>query len=320
MSIMKQLMQENEIKDTIVYVNGSFVKKSEAVISVYDSGFQHGDGAYEGIRIYANRVFMLDEHIKRLYESCYALDIPIGMPSEDMKELVKELARRNRDAGVVDMHMRLQVTRGLKLQTGMHPNLNRHGSSIVICVDEKKPIFPASGIVLASVWIRRYSPDYLDPKIHSCNQLNQIMAAEIALRQGADEAIMFDRDGYVAETNSTNLQMIKDGVLILPTIDAQLPGITRKMVIAIARKERMPIVERKISLSEFYNADEAFICGTVGEIVPVREIDGRKIGKTIPGTITKRLQQAYRKTTKTLGTDIDENSQGAQDKQGEMKA
>ena len=300
------LLNGERIADTILYVNGDFVKKSEAVISVYDSGFQHGDGVYEGIRAYGRRVYRLEEHIKRLYESCYTLGIEIGKTKEEMKEIVKELIRRNLDAGFTDLHMRLQVTRGFKAQTGMHPTLNITPSSIVICVDQKPPIFNKEGITLITTWLKRYSPSYMDPKIHCCNQLNQIMAACEALRQGADEAIMLDQNGFVAETNSTNLQMIKDGIFILPTLDSQLPGITRKTMIQIAREMGMEVQERNVSVSEYYNADEVFICGTVGELVPVKMIDGKKIGTQIPGPITEKFAKKYREMTEKLGVSIDD--------------
>ena len=300
------MLHGQKIADTILYVNGDFVKKSEAVISVYDSGFQHGDGVYEGIRAYGRKVYRLDEHIKRLYESCYTLGIDIGKTKDEMKEIVKELIRRNLDAGFTDLHMRLQVTRGFKAQTGMHPTLNVTNASIVICVDQKPPIFNKEGITLVTTWLKRYSPSYMDPKIHCCNQLNQIMAACEAIRQGADEAIMLDQNGYVAETNSTNLQMIKDGALILPTLDSKLPGITRKTMIQIAKEMGMEVQVRNVSVSEYYNADEVFICGTVGEVVPVKMIDGKKIGTQIPGPITEKFSQEYKKMTETLGVPIDD--------------
>ena len=287
------MLHGQKIADTILYVNGDFVKKSEAVISVYDSGFQHGDGVYEGIRAYGRKVYRLDEHIKRLYESCYTLGIDIGKTKDEMKEIVKELIRRNLDAG-------------FKAQTGMHPTLNVTNASIVICVDQKPPIFNKEGITLVTTWLKRYSPSYMDPKIHCCNQLNQIMAACEAIRQGADEAIMLDQNGYVAETNSTNLQMIKDGALILPTLDSQLPGITRKTMIQIAKEMGMEVQVRNVSVSEYYNADEVFICGTVGEVVPVKMIDGKKIGTQIPGPITEKFSQEYKKMTETLGVPIDD--------------
>lgn len=295
-----------EVKETILYVNGAYVKKSEAVISVYDSGFQHGDGVYEGIRAYGKKIYMLEEHIKRLYESCKALDINIGISKDEMKNIVIRLVKKNIETGISDIHMRLQVTRGFKVQTGMHPNLNITHSSIVICVDEKPPIFNKDGIKLITTYLKRYNPMYMDPKIHCCNQLNQIMAAIEALRQGADEAIMLDQNGYVSETNSTSLQLVKDGVLVMPTTDSQLPGITRKTIIKIALENGIKVEERNISLTEFINADEVFICGTVGEIVPVYEIDGKSIGEIVPGSYTTLFSKEYKKLTETYGVSIDE--------------
>lgn len=295
-----------KVADTILYVNGEYVKKSEAVISVYDSGFQHGDGIYEGIRVYGRKIYCLDEHVKRLYESCKTLEIDIGKTPLELKEILKELARKNIVAGIKNIHMRLQITRGFKVQTGMHPSLNITKSSIVICVDEKPPIFDKKGVTLITSTLKRYSPQYMDPKIHCCNQLNQIMAACEAMRQGADEAIMLDQNGFVAETNSTNLQMIKDGVLVMPTVDYQLPGITRRTIISIAKKMGMPVEERNVSVAEFYNADEVFICGTVGEVAPVCKIDGRNIGVKNPGEFTSKLSMAYREMTEKIGVSIDD--------------
>lgn len=295
-----------KIADTILYVNGDYVKKSEAVISVYDSGFQHGDGVYEGIRAYGRKVYMLDEHVKRLYESCKALDIDVGVTQDEMKQIVKTLVKKNIESGIEHIHMRLQITRGFKIQTGMHPNLNITRSSIVICVDEKPPIFNKKGVRLITSILRRYNPQYMDPKIHCCNQLNQIMAACEALRQGVDEAIMLDQNGYVAETNSTNLQMVKDGIVIFPTTDSQLHGITRKTVMEIAQEMGLKVEVRNISLTEFINADEVFICGTVGEIAPVCEIDGKSIGTVVPGSFTAKLSEAYRARTEKYGVSVDD--------------
>jgi branched-chain amino acid aminotransferase len=293
-----------EIKDTIIYVNGEYVKKSDAKISVYDSGFQHGDGVYEGIRVYGNKVFMLIEHVKRLFESCKSLDIKIDISQAEMIQIVKETIRKNIEAGFKDLHIRLQVTRGLKGLTGMNPNMNLTEYSIVICVDEKKPIFNKNGIRLITSTLLRFSPNFLDTKIHSCNQLNQIMAVIEANRQGADEAIMLDVNGFVAETNSTTLVMIKDKEFLLPKSDFILPGITRKILIDIARAKGIVTIERNISVSEFYNADEVFICGTVGEIVPVYEIDGKGISDECARKYTEMFEKEYSKYIEAYAIEI----------------
>lgn len=298
------LLNGELVAETIIYVNGEFVKKTEAKISVYDSGFQHGDAVYEGIRAYGNKVFMLEEHVKRLYESCKAIDIRVPMTQADMIEIVKETVRRNIDYGVSDIHMRLQVTRGLKAQTGMHPNLNISEASVVICVDEKPPIFSSGGIDLITSILRRSSPNIIDAKIHSCNQLNQIMAVIEAQNQGADEAIMLDVDGFVAETNSTTLIMVKDNEILMPTGDHILVGITRQIVKEIAVDNNIKFSERNISIVEFYNADEAFVCGTVGEITPVKHIDYKPIGAQTPGKITSLMSREFKKRTEKFGIEV----------------
>lgn len=264
--------------DTIVYVNGNYVLKSRAVISIYDSGFQHGDGVYEGIRAYGDKIFMLEAHLDRLYASLKALNISFDLSKEELTHIIKTLVKKNNDLGFSHIHMRLQVTRGYKAQTGMHTNLNITPYSLVICADEKPPIFESHPLRLVTVYLRRYSPAYLDAKIHSCNQLNQIIAADEALRQGADEAIMLDERGFVAETNSTNIQFIKDDTLYMPLASYQLPGITRGLIQTLAPEIGLNVVEKDCSLTEFYNADEVFLSGTVGELASVCEIDGRSIG------------------------------------------
>lgn len=315
------LPSEQVPTDTILYVNGAFVPKSRAVISVYDSSVQHGDGVYEGIRVYGRRILMLREHLRRLYASCRSLGIAFDIPEAELTDILRELVRRNLAAGVHDIHIRLEVSRGLKRQTGMHPSLNVTPYSLIICVDEKPPIFDKRGVRLVTSTFRRYAPDYLDPKIHSCNQLNQILAAAEALRQGADEAVMLDQNGFIAETNSANLQLIRDDELVMPTCDALLPGITRSIVKSIVRELGLVVVERNVSLSELYNADEAFICGTVGEIAPVAEVDGHRIGggfgavgadaptlpgePALPGPWTRRLSEAYRAFVLTHGVPVD---------------
>jgi len=287
-------------EETIVYVNGKFTKKSLAFISVYDSGFMHGDGIYEGIRIYQGKVFMLEEHIKRLFESAKTINIDIGISREEMKRIVLETVRVNKIKD--NIHIRLMVTRGKKIVSGMNPKYNIGESSIVVLYDYKPPIYNKSGIKLITSTLRRAAPYFLDPKIHSMNQLNQIMASIEANMKEADEAIMLDINGFVAETNGTTIFMVKDGIFYTPTIDYILVGITRKYLIELAREKEYKVIERNISISEFYNADEVFICGTVGEVVPVSEIDGKKIGEIAPGKYTNWLMNEYKKMTSKLGT------------------
>jgi len=292
------------MREPILYVNGQFVEKSKAMISVYDSGFQHGDGVYEGIRVYNGRVFMLKEHIKRLFESAKAVDIDIGLTREEMEELVLKTLRMNPEMRD-NVHIRLQVTRGKKYVTGMNPKFNEGKASIVIILDYKEPIFKKEGVKLITSRHIRGTPHLIDPKIHTTNQMHQILAAIEANRQGADEAIMLDPNGFVAETNGTTIFMVKDGEIVTPTTKYILVGITRGLLLQVSRQNGWPVKERDISISELYNADEVFICGTVGEIVPVVEIDGKKIGQQVPGPITEKLMMRYKEMTRTMGIPID---------------
>jgi branched-chain amino acid aminotransferase len=293
-------MTEIPDTDTIVYVNGRMVRKSEAVISIYDSGFCHGDGAYEGIRLYDGKVFRLEAHIRRLYEALVMLDIDPGIDQAAMARIVLDTFRANELT--TDLHMRLQVTRGRKRMTGMNPKLNLGPASIVAFVDHKPPIFDKSGITLITSTLRRASPNVIDAKIHHTNQLNQILANIEANRQGADEAIMLDDRGFVAETNSTTMFCVKDGVLMTPHPTFIVVGITRGILLDMAREEGWGPREADLSVYDFVTADEVFICGTVGELVPVKAIDGHKIGGAVPGPITQRLMARYGALTRAEGT------------------
>ncbi len=295
-------MTEIPDTDTIVYVNGRQVRKSQAVISIYDSGFCHGDGAYEGIRLYDGKVFRLEAHIRRLYEALTLLDIDPGIDQSDMAKIVLDTFRANELE--TDLHMRLQVTRGIKRMTGMNPKLNLGPASIVAFVDHKPPIFDKAGITLITSTLRRASPNVIDAKIHHTNQLNQILANIEANRQGADEAIMLDDRGFVAETNSTTMFCVKDGVLMTPHPTFIVVGITRGILLEMAREEGWGPREADLSVYDFVTADEAFICGTVGELVPIRAIDGRPVAGAVPGPITARLMERYRALTRTEGTAV----------------
>ncbi len=284
--------------DTMVYVRGQLVRKSEAMISVYDSGFMHGDGVYEGIRLYREGVLLLSEHIRRLYDSAKTLDINVGISQTEMEKIVLRTFAANDQRE--NLHMRLMVTRGLKWMTGMNPKYNIGEPSIVALVDYKEPIYDKSGIILATSPLMRTRANFLDPKIHSMNQLGQILASIDGNRFGADEAIMLDYNGFVAETNGTTMFMIRDDVIYTPTVDFILPGLTRYYVIKWAREEGFNVIERNLSLHEFYNADEVFISGTVGEIVPVSVIDGRKIGNETPGKMTQWLMKQHQEKRSPL--------------------
>jgi branched-chain amino acid aminotransferase len=238
---------------------------------------------------------MLDKHIKRLFESAKTIDINIGITQEEMKKIVKDTVEANTIKN--NIHIRLMVTRGRKRVSGMNPKNNIGNPSIVLLYDYKPPIYNKKGVKLITSTLRRSTPYCLDPKIHSMNQLGQIMASIEANYQGADEAIMLDVNGFVAETNGTTIFMVKDGELITPKTNYILVGITRNILIALITKNGYKVIERDISISEFYNADEVFICGTVGEVVPVSKIDNKKIGENIPGRFVSWLMKEHRKLT-----------------------
>lgn len=293
-------------KDLLIYINGKLVPRADAKISVFDASFQSGDNVWEGIRVYGGRVFELEAHIERLYDSAKALDIHVPLKPKDIQVAVFTTLRAN---GLFDQtHIRLIVTRGERGTSGMNPKLVETHPSLVIIAERKPPIFDMQGIRLVTSSIRRPMPDALNPRLHHGNQLNSILAKIEANRAGADDAVMLDRNGFVAETNSTNLFMVNSGEISTPLATACLPGITRSIVLRGASAATLRVIERNITLAEFHAADEVFATGTIAEIVPVIEIDGRVIGAGIPGPLTLRISELYRKLTATAGVAIPEDA------------
>jgi branched-chain amino acid aminotransferase len=259
-----------------VHVGGQLVSRNEAKVSVFDSAVQGGDAVWEGLRVYREGIFCLDQHINRLIASAHALaftDIPT-------KETIETAIAETLDAnGMADQtHIRLTLTRGEKITSGMDPRLNTKGSCLIVLAEWKPLVYDnATGIRVITSSQRRNNPQFLDSKIHHNNLLNNILAKIQANVAGADAAVMLDDNGFVAELNDTNVFMIKNEKIFTPTADACLNGITRGLVIDICKKLKIEIVERNLSLTEFYNADHVFATGTMGELTPVHEIDGRKI-------------------------------------------
>lgn len=278
--------------DIFVHVGGELVPRSEAKVSVFDSSVQGGDAVWEGLRVYSGRVFRLDAHLDRLRASAHALAFA-EIPS---KAAVKEAIRATLEAnGMYDgTHIRLTLTRGPKVTSGMSPALNRAGSCLIVLAEWKKPVYDPQGIRLITSSVRRNSPQMLDSKIHHNNLLNNILAKIEANVAGADDAVMLDLQGFVAETNATNLFLVRAGQLVTPNPDSCLPGITRGVVLEIAHQHGIPAIERNVSLSEVYTADEVFTTGTMGELSPVLEVDGRRIGSGVAGEMTRRLRGLYR--------------------------
>lgn len=280
--------------DTIgIYVNGDIVPKSEAKVSVYDSGFMLGDGVWEGLRLYNGRFAFLEEHLDRLYGAAKAIDLDVGLTPDALTEALYDTVRAN-DMHE-DVHARLMVTRGPKRKPFQDPRLSREGATIVIIAEFSAPSAGVleTGLSLHTVPVVRGLPVTQDPKLNSHSKLNCILAGIHAIKAGADEALMLDPHGFVNTTNSTNFFIVRRGEVWTSTGDYCLNGITRKKVIEICRVEGIPVFERNYSLVDAYSADEAFVTGTFGAQTPVTEIDGRIIGDGKPGPMFRRLRELY---------------------------
>ncbi len=296
--MLQQYNSENE--QIQVFINGRLYPREEAKISVFDSAVQGGDAVWEGMRVYNGKVFSFDEHVSRLQASAKALAFA-DIPSRGyVKDAIVQTLRAN---GMRDgVHIRLTLTRGRKITSGMDPRLNQEGSCLIVLAEFKQPVYDnAHGIKLVTSHIRRNSPMHLDSKIHHNNLLNNILAKIEANYCGADDAIMLDNLGFVAETNSCNIFMIKHGALFTPNADACLPGITRQKVIQLAQELSVPVFLKNLSLAEFYNADEVFTTGTMGELTPVTEIDGRKIENMASSSVREKIYAAFRTLTANSG-------------------
>ena len=271
-----------------IYIDGKMYHREEAKISVFDSLVQGGDGVWEGLRVYKGKVFMLDRHLDRLFDSAKAMDFK-ALPSRE--EVEKAIYTTLEENGMIDgAHIRLTLSRGKKVTSGMSPHWNQYGCSLIIIAEWKDPVFERGGIKLISSTIRRNSPACVDSKIHHNNLINNILAKIEANLAGVDDAVMLDLYGFVAETNATNIFFVKKGVVRTPFPTACLPGITRGLVLELCREHQIPCEEANISIAEMYAADEVFITGTMGELVPVVEIDGREFGI---GAITKQLTELF---------------------------
>ena len=274
----------------LIYVDGKIVPRSEAKVSVYDSGFMLGDGVWEGLRFYNGTWAFLDEHINRLYEAAKAIDLDINLNEVELIAALEKTRLANRI--VKDAHARVMVTRGIKARPFQHPSLSLQGPTVVIIIEHSVPKF-SRPIKLATVPNIRGLPMTQDPKLNSHSKLNCILACIAAQKAGADEALMLDVNGFVCTTNSCNFFIVRSGEVWTSTGDYCLNGITRQKVIEICKLEGIPIFEKNFSLVEVYGADESFLTGTFGAQVPVGLVDGRPIGNGVAGDITKRIRSAY---------------------------
>ena len=278
----------------LIYVNGALVPREQARISVFDSGFLVGDGVWEGLRLHHDRLVFLDDHLDRLWQGARAIGLDIGLTRAQITEAIWATLRAN------DMHdgvhVRLMVTRGVKKTPSQDPRLTIGGPTLVIIAEHKQanPAVFEQGVRLFTSTIRRPPPDTLDPKLNCHSKLHEVMALNQAIQAGADEALMLDVHGAVATCNATNFFIVVKGQVWTSTGQHCLNGITRRKVIEACRANAIPVFERDFSLVDVYSADEAFVTGTFGGLTPVTAVDGRLIGETRPGPMTRRLRELYR--------------------------
>ena len=289
-------------RDIVVNINGQLVHRDQAGVSPFDSVVQGGDAVWEGLRVYDGRIFKLNQHLGRLRDSAKALAFA-EIPSHD--DIIREI-RRTLDANRMrdGVHIRLTLTRGVKITSGMDPRLNQSGPTLLVLAEFKPPVYGDGGITLVTSSVRRFPPDCLDPKIHHNNLIQSILAKIEANVAGADDAVMLDTRGFVAETNATNLFLVRGGSVTTSLPVACPEGITRATVLELCSDNGIPCVERDVSLPELYRADEVFCTGTMGELTSVTSIDGRVIGDGDRGKVTEQLTRLFRERTQSEGTPI----------------
>jgi branched-chain amino acid aminotransferase len=286
-----------------IYINGEFFPKEEAKVSVFDHGLLYGDGVFEGTRAYNGRVFKFDEHIDRLYDSAKAINLTIPLSKEEMKEAHLETLRRNK---LTDAYIRTVVTRGPG-DLGLDPRKCSRASVIIIA--DRITLYPQefyeNGLRLITVPTRRNLAETVNPMIKSLNYLNNILAKIEANLAGVPEAIMLNQDGYVAECTGDNIFIIKGKTLVTPaSVHGALKGITRDVALELAAGIGLEVREELLTRYHLYVADESFLTGTAAEVIPVVEIDGRKIGTGTPGPYTRQLVKLYREKAMQEGTSI----------------
>jgi branched-chain amino acid aminotransferase len=289
-------------RDLIVNINGQLIHRDKAGISPFDSAVQGGDAVWEGLRLYNGRIFKLNEHLDRLHASAAALSFA-EIPSREkiIGEIKRTLAANEMRDGV---HIRLTLTRGMKITSGMDPRLNQSGPTLIILAEHKAPVYAKTGLALITSKIRRPSPEILDCKIHHANLLNSILAKIEANNAGADDALMLDIRGFIAETNATHIFIVRKNDLATSRIFACPEGITRATIIEICAAEKIRCIETDISPGDVYDADEIFCTGTMGELAGVVKVDNRVIGDGNVGPMTKKLSDLYAKRTSTEGVQV----------------
>jgi branched-chain amino acid aminotransferase len=296
-------------RNLIVNINGELLHRDKAGISPFDSAVQGGDAVWEGLRLYNGRIFKLHEHLDRLERSARALSFEEIPQREKIVDEIKRTltANKMRDGA----HIRLTLTRGSKITSGMDPRLNQSGPTLIVLAEHKPPVYTKTGLSLITSKMRRPPPDVLDARIHHANLLNSILAKIEANNAGADDALMLDTREFVAETNATHVFIVRysdesrtSGELVTSRVLACPEGITRATVIEICAAEKIRCVEADLSLIDVYGADEMFCTGTMGELAGVIRIDNRQIGDGNVGPMTKRLSDLYLKRTASEGVQV----------------
>ncbi len=277
--------------DLQIHIGGRLVHRDQAGVSPFDSLVQGGDGVWEGLRLYDGRIFRLTEHLDRLVDSAKALAIAGVPPRGEVVAAIRETLEAN---GMRDgVHIRLTLSRGTKITSGMDPRLNQSGPTLIVLAEWKAPVYGRDGLTLQTSSVRRPPPDVMDPKIHSNNLLPSILAKIEATAAGADAALLLDRDGFLAECNGTHVFLVRKGEVLTSRADACPEGITRQAVLDLCAAHGIPHQVGRFSLAEAYRADEMFCTGTMGELAAVTRLDGRTIGDGAVGEVTRRLTDLF---------------------------
>jgi len=288
--------------DLLVNINGELLHRDVAGISPFDSAVQGGDAVWEGLRVYEGRIFRLQEHLDRLRRSAEALSFET-IPEDAF--IIDQLRRTLAANGMRDgVHVRLTLTRGVKITSGMDPRLNQSGPTLIVLAEFKAPVYDTNGLTLATSSLRRFPPHMLNQNIHSCNILQSILAKIEATARGADDALMLDENGCLAETNATHVFIVKGGVVMTSRTTSCPEGVTRSVVLEICASEEIRHEVRDITLEEVHGADEVFCTGTMGELAGVTCVDDRMIGDGGIGTMTKQLSGMYMDRTSREGQQV----------------
>lgn len=301
---MKQTFNPKN-KDIQININGALYHRDVAGISPFDSAVQGGDAVWEGLRLYQGRIFKLIPHLDRLRGSAKAMAFA-HIPSHD--EIIAEIRKTLEANQMFDgVHIRLTLTRGVKYTSGMDTRLNTQGPTLIVLAEHKPPVYDKRGIRLITAGIRRIPPDCVDQNIHSCNLINSILAKIQANAAGADDALMLDYQGYIAETNATHVFIVHQGLVMTSHATSCPEGITRATALEICQRNGIPHQVKDLSLAEVYRADEMFCAGTMGELAPVIELDGRQIGRGAIGEMTRELSRLFRQRTQNEGYPVIED-------------